>query len=310
MLIAVSCLSQSVINRIDNFVLIDAGGSKRMQIDDECPVYRDDMLTGERMIGKIRIIDIRDGNYFGEVIEENDLFPVSRGDHIQCDTDKKPIRSETPLLDMFAEPEKSAKTFPIVRVHEAYVLINAGRNDGLRMNQVLPVKRRTNSGKMDIGTLRIIRFQHGQSAGKIISEKPGYHVTGNDIVELSGHFQPPASSPSPKTLRYGSLGLGIAAVGIGYYYYQKADQTYTDYQSAATASDAVRLYDESVSNAKRANYALGIGGGLILFSLLHHVIFRPHETTYPARPYSVQPFRNPHAQGLSLRIALNQSFTR
>lgn len=71
--------------------------------------------------------------------------------------------------------------FSIQKVFKGYVLIGPGATFS-KGNQTLIVKRNTQFGYIDIGTVNVIKTQNGKTAAKIIREISPYKIEQGDVV--------------------------------------------------------------------------------------------------------------------------------
>ncbi len=207
------------------------------------------------------------------------------------------------LLSDIAYPQK------IVRIVKSHVLIDTNKTSGLKIGNKVNVFRKLKSGQMiNNGKLKIVMFKQGKTVGKIISQHPKYKITVGDIISIperkEGVYSP--------TLSYLSIGAGLIACGLGYYYYDQADQMYTDYVAASTLRERDRLYNKTSSTYdNNSNFSYGIGGGLIAFGIIYYFINRniepPPTPPTTQKPVSISPIHKPHYVGMGINICLNRT---
>jgi hypothetical protein len=117
-------------------------------------------------------------------------------------------------LQKSAQPNNS-----VVRRASDYVLIGTDKGIG-EVNDEIAVYRMTNTGVVQIGRVKILKFQNGEAAARIIEEKAGYQVSAGDIVPVSGDTQAAAktietvSEPKPANRNYLAIISGVLATTI------------------------------------------------------------------------------------------------
>jgi hypothetical protein len=102
------------------------------------------------------------------------------------------------------------------------------------------------------------------------------------------------------------FGAGIIASGLGYYFYSQADQTYSEYQAAPTASDAVSLYNKTVDYDNLSQISLGIGSGLITASLLRIILKKPPKQPVSKTNLSINPVQKKGFVGIRFCCSLDK----
>jgi hypothetical protein len=195
----------------------------------------------------------------------------------------------------------------IVRMVKSHVLIDMNKTSGLKIGNKVNVFRKLESGQMiNNGKLKIILFKEGKTVGKIISQNPKYKIAVGDIISI----QKRTKSASSHTLSYLSIGTGLIAFGLGYYYYDQADQMYADYVAASTLQERDRLYNKTSTYDNNSNFSYGIGGGLIAFGIIYYFINRSNEPppTPPTteKSLSISPIYKYNYVGMGVNICLNR----
>ena len=72
----------------------------------------------------------------------------------------------------------------IVRRVSDYILVGTDRGIGA-IDDEIAVYRMTDSGVVQVGRIRIVKFQNGQTAARVSEEKDGYQIAVGDIVPIS-----------------------------------------------------------------------------------------------------------------------------
>ena len=89
----------------------------------------------------------------------------------------------------------------IIRRASDYALIGTDKGIGA-VNDEIAVYRMTDNGVVQIGKMKILKFQNGQTAARITEEVAGYAISAGDIVPVSedvrAESQKMETSPSPK----------------------------------------------------------------------------------------------------------------
>jgi len=170
--------SQQIIRKVKNYVLINIDESSGLKVGDEVSVLREDIFDGTIEIGKIKIVKYQAGACAGLIINEKTDYSISVNDILKMPKLNEASQKET--VDLF---KPAISTFKILRIYDKYALIDADETSNLSVGDAFPVKRELYSGFMDtIGHIKIIKYQNGQCAGKIISEKDDYNVAVNDFI--------------------------------------------------------------------------------------------------------------------------------
>jgi len=72
----------------------------------------------------------------------------------------------------------------IVRRVSDYILVGTDQGVGA-VNDEIAVYRMTDSGVVQVGKMKIVRFQNGQTAARVTEEKEGYQIAVGDIVPVT-----------------------------------------------------------------------------------------------------------------------------
>lgn len=200
----------------------------------------------------------------------------------------------------------------ITRIVKSHVLINTDESSGLKPGNKVSVWRKTPTGEeKKIGKVEIVMFKEGKCVGKIISENPRYKIGVGDYIGLPQIIKAKAKSYSGQNkylLSYLSIGTGIVACGLGYYFYDQAEQSYEDHIAASTQDERIRLFDKTTSYDTKSNVSFGIGGGLIAFGIINYFIIRHNNSTptYYEKPVSLYPIHQKGYVGMGVHLSLNR----
>ena len=70
----------------------------------------------------------------------------------------------------------------VVRVRSEYILIGTEQGVG-NVNDIIQIQRATDRGLVNVGMVKIIRFNNGMTAARIMSEERGMKIRVGDFVE-------------------------------------------------------------------------------------------------------------------------------
>jgi hypothetical protein len=107
-------------------------------------------------------------------------------------------------------------------------------------------------------------------------------------------------------LTYASIGLGVVAGGLSYYFYNQGNTKYDEYEAATKKQEAVDLYDEAQGNDTKALISAGIGGGLIAFGIMYELFLNKGDSYFYSSEnsrLSVRPIQTREYSGI--HVALN-----
>jgi hypothetical protein len=75
----------------------------------------------------------------------------------------------------------------IIKIVSGYVLVDVGPSSGLSIEDQVPVYRKTEAGTISKkGEIRIVRFDQGKCAGKIMKESSGDPISVGDFIQVQG----------------------------------------------------------------------------------------------------------------------------
>lgn len=206
----------------------------------------------------------------------------------------------------------------ILKRAKKYVIVDIDQSFGLNANDMVNVHKKMLSGDTEnIGTIKIVMFKNGKCIGQIMSENPETPVAAGDFISMENNFSATkskyssagsssiSSSSGNNSLTYLSLGIGIAASGLGYYFLDQANQTYADYEAAATSQDASDLFDKTIDLDKKSKIGFGVGGGLIAVGLISYLMKQGSSQPGPRDTFSLQPVWKKNFSGLGLSFSFN-----
>lgn len=214
----------------------------------------------------------------------------------------------------------------IIKVKNPYVLIDISENSGYQIKDQFLVYHPI-EGEEDklVGVVELMAFREDQCAAKIIKESVSTKIQEGDIVspyqvankekmqkdkptessqKISSstspyHFQQKSQLPS-----YLFFTAGLISCGVSYYYYNEAEKTATTYHTSQEEHDS--LVDEARKYDKISNFCLGLGGGLIAYSVVNYFLTR-RANIKMSRRISVVPVHKRDFYGMGLSINLNSS---
>ncbi|MCI0495416.1 hypothetical protein L0Z72_10460 [candidate division KSB1 bacterium] len=203
----------------------------------------------------------------------------------------------------------------ILKRAKKYVIINIDQSFGLKENDQVNVHKKLISGDtQNAGTIKIILFKNGKCIGQIISESPEIPIAAGDFISMQDDYSAKqskyssagsASSSGNNSLTYLSLGIGVVASGLGYYFLDQANQSFKDYEAAATSQDAVDLFDKTIDLDKKSKIGFGVGGGLIAVGLISYLINHTNPQPKSGNSFSLQPVWKNNVVGLGMSLSFN-----
>lgn len=164
-----SLYGQLVERKINNFILIDTDKNVGVPQD---TVYIMRMVNEKKAeVGVAVIVKVKNGKTAAH---------LKAGDARVGD-----IISRLSMKQMQAMRNSfntdSEEYVQIIRKYNGYVLI--GPNSPFnKKNKILIVKRKSEFGLVDVGSVKIVKIQNGNTAAKIINEISPYHIEKGDVV--------------------------------------------------------------------------------------------------------------------------------
>jgi hypothetical protein len=191
----------------------------------------------------------------------------------------------------------------IIRRTNKFVLIEIAPQSETKIGDQFDVYR-NNPKYQDrkIGRIKILKFQGGKCAGEITIENEKLPIASGDFVKLYQSQTQLYIKKSNNMPRYLSIGAGIMSCGLGYSFYDKANNIYGDYKSAKKAEDATRLYNDAVKYDKNTNIALGVGTGLIVLGIIYPLI-KSNSAANPKFAFNI--YSNYDKIQLTVNLSLN-----
>lgn len=212
------------------------------------------------------------------------------------------------LIFLFLIGSLSVQGQNIERVSRMHVLVDIDHTSGLKVGDRMKVLRKLDSSEMqEVGEIKVVMFKGGKTVGKILSEVSPYRIEIGDIVDWMG--AKPSVGINRNLLSYLSIGTGLVACGLGYYFYDQADQYYNDYGFATTIQEKKRLQDKTVTYDNRSNFSFGVGGGLLAFGVIYYILNHRIESKPPPTeeeiPLSLYPIHKKGLTGIGLQLSFN-----
>ncbi len=198
----------------------------------------------------------------------------------------------------------------IIKKNKKYVVLDINQSYGLKVNDKVPVYKKVASDKTQkVGLIQIRLFQKGKCVAQILKQDPELRIEIGDFINNEENFEKIINNKSSgrKTLPYLTLGTGLLASGLGYYFYDQANQAYKNYEAATTAESAVSYYKQTTKFDNQTKISLGIGGGLVVVGLITMLTNRSHSTSYEPEPeISLKPWSDPGQVGLTMNWIFNR----
>ncbi len=213
----------------------------------------------------------------------------------------------------------------IIKVKKPYVLIDISKNSGYQIGDEFLVYHPIADGEDKlVGVVELMVFKSDQCAAKIIKESITTEIQVGDIVtpyQKSGEEKVPyindneTSSTSASIQSrfafqrksqlpsYLSFSAGMISFGISYFYYNEAEKNSTKYH---LPDEHDQLVDETRKFDNISNFCLGLGGGLIAYSIINYMLTRRANIRMNER-VSVVPVHKRDYYGMSLTFDLNYS---
>ena len=219
------------------------------------------------------------------------------------------------LLFIFLLLADFAYSQTILKRSKKYVIVDIDETYGLNPNDRVNVyKKLITDDIQHVGTLKIVLFKKGKCIGQILSESPEFPIEAGDFISTENNFSKKknkhssavqSSSSKNNFLTYLSFGTGIIASGLGYYFYDQANQTYQNYEAATNSQDAVKLYDDTISLDKKSKIGFGVGGGLIAVGIISYLVNRGNSQPQ-SNTFSLQPVQKSNFVGFRMNWCFNQ----
>ena len=165
--------AQKIIRRVNAYILIDtdAGIGK---IGDDVRIRRASS-EGAVTVGTARLVKFQDGKAAARIIEEARSYVIGIGDFVES----AKIEEVSKVADNVQTDDKAM--YVIFRVVSGYALIDGDTGFG-RINDVVQVRRRSEGGVMDVGSVRLVKAKNGMMAAKIVDEAPSSKIRVGDFI--------------------------------------------------------------------------------------------------------------------------------
>jgi hypothetical protein len=240
-------------------------------------------------------------------------------------------------LSLFVFNIAAAQAQRILRVSGNYVLIDISRSSGLKVGDQINVFGKSASGdEIIVGKVQIVEFRNDQCAATIVTKNSQYKISVGDKVavndsesidylfkddEQENTFRSNQNSfsrndPNPSRASYGPrksntfsavlIGSGVVAAGLAYYFNDKANDTYDDYQNANTTDKAISYYKDTASLDQNAQISMGVGGGLIALGIIKILLNRSNQSQYSANQFQIDTVNRQSYAGLKISFNINK----
>ncbi len=213
----------------------------------------------------------------------------------------------------------------IIKVKRPYVLIDISRDSGYQIGDECLVYHPIEGGEDKlVGVVELMAYKENQCAAKIIKESTTMDIQEGDIIapyQKSGDKtgktvkkSTPSGTVSSTPSRYAfqdksqlpsylSFAAGIVSWGVSYYYYneaEKASNTYHVLEEHDSLVDKTRKYDNI------SNFCMGLGGGLVAYSVINYLLTR-RANIQMSENVSIVPVHKRDYFGMGITVNLNSS---
>jgi len=299
-------------SRIKEYVLLYINESSNAQLNDIFNVYRTDILHDSIIIGNIKIVKFESGKCVAKIINEMSSFPIGKNDYIYLKQKPKEVEKKLENKVIIKEPE-----FKIIRRSKNNVVVKGNEQFDLEMYARYPIKTGSNKPGDQIGIVQILMYKNQKYGAKILSENQESLISVNDYLEpipiveneITGTNIDDREYKVSKKIDFignGSIITGICTAAFGSYFYYNATQTFTEYEAAKTANDAVRLYDETIQHDNKSKIGFAVGGGLVALGILYKIFRGKGNTIESKSAYKILPIQKRNTIGLTLQFALGK----
>jgi hypothetical protein len=171
-----ACAAQNVIRILNGYVLFDSADPKG-KIGDEVVLYR---KTGPEntATGRVKLLLFKDGKASGRIVSESKSHRIQVGDCVFHPENSMAVRNAPDSAQTATAGQR-----PVIRVVSEYALVDPG-SERWERDAILQVRRLTDQGLIDIGEMRILRFENGKAGVKILHEVSSFRVMPGDFASL------------------------------------------------------------------------------------------------------------------------------
>ncbi len=210
----------------------------------------------------------------------------------------------------------------VTRVKRPYVLIDIGQEEGVKVGDEMNLYRLDAAGNpIRTARIEIITFRGTRCGAKIIVENDQYMIRNGDRLLMpyeteirSKMVQRSRTNPQAMSsyqyrpsrshwLSYVSITAGLISGGLGYYFYNEADELSNiepmSLEHQSELAEDIRKYDN------QSNFSAGLGGGLVAFGVLHYFLTR-NKPANPNQVFTWHPVQQKGMVGMGVQFALKK----
>lgn len=169
-----SLWSQTVIRVQNGYVLFDSaeGAGK---IGETVKVKRR-TDAGNVETGSVKLLLFRDGKASGKIVGEPQPMAVQNGDFISHEIVPKTDSVQATPMQKLADACRT-----VVKVISGYALVDLG-TERWKTDTVLRVQRGNGAGMAEVGEMKLLKYENGKAAAKIVRENEPYRILPGDVV--------------------------------------------------------------------------------------------------------------------------------
>ena len=163
----------------------------------------------------------------------------------------------------------------VIKIYKGLALIAMTPDDGYYADDEIDVYRETVIGEpVKVGRVRVIKFDKNRCATKIIEEDKQFHIEVGDFVLVkNGDFSYELTEgnewKSTNIFSYTVSGLGLATIGMGFYFKNLADDKYAEYKALDHDPNDIGLYNRAAKFENRSYICYAVGSGLVTAGIIH-----------------------------------------
>ena len=209
----------------------------------------------------------------------------------------------------------------VTRIVRPYILLDIEKTSNVKIGDQLFLYRMGDDGQAGvIGKVQVVRIQGTDCGARILFEDEENPIQLGDRLMTIGETAVKQSA-TPSTTRaqtpsgrvfqprnnqwisFAAVGAGLVAAGLGYHYYWEAEQlskiSPVKHQHQAELQNTVRQYDN------RSNFSTYLGGGLIVFGVVHYFITR-NRPVAQRQAINIQTIQKKDYLGVGVQLALKK----
>jgi len=207
--------------------------------------------------------------------------------------DSKPLKSK---MEKIGNDIYEFKTPELTNHKFSYAVAawdKAGNRNILNKKNIDVIHSDNNKNKDTQTTSSTTNDDDDEHKNDLMTQRPKYNSIRN------------SSSSGSNFLTYFSIGTGVIASGLGYYFYDQANQTYQDYEAATTSADAADLYDKTISLDNKSKIGFAVGGGLFAIGVISYLLKQGKAPVKQNNTFSLEPVGKPNFIGLGMSFCFN-----